>query len=180
MVLQAISRGARDTRVTNPSWYSSDDKVAVKLLQLDTEMGTEMVECSMTTGDFLGNSKAQEFKWLSSFSNATDSEIISAINDFVGAYGKWIEIKRGDYKKGLLTDSIAKQELDKCDGDFFRMKKNIQTFLSGDSNKSNLESFRLMNAAMFMQLWHSVKTKRDEVGSVMGDATFETFNFDYY
>jgi hypothetical protein len=129
---------------------------------------------------FLSSSKAQEFKWLSSFSNASDSEIIFAINDFVGAYGKWIEIKRGDYKKGLLIDSIAKQELDKCDADFFRMKRNIQTFLSGDSNKSNLESFRLMNAAMFMQLWHSVKTKRDEVGSVMEDATFETFNFDFY
>ena len=129
---------------------------------------------------FLSNSKAQEFKWLSSFSSATDKEIVSALNDFVDAYGKWIEIKRGDYKKGLLTDSVAKQELDKCEGDFLRMQKNIRIFLSGDSNKVNLESFRLMNAAMFMQLWHSVKAKRDEVGSVMEDATFETFNFDFY
>lgn len=129
---------------------------------------------------FLSNSKAQEFKWLSIFSAAKDSEILSALNDFVDAYGKWIEIKRGDYKKGLLTDSIAKQELDKCETDFLRMRKNIQTFLSGNKNESNLESFRLMNAAMFMQLWHSVKTKRDEVRSIMEDTSFETFSFDFY
>ncbi len=129
---------------------------------------------------FLDNSKAQEFKWLSSFSNATDPEILSALNDFIDAYGKWIEIKRGDYKKGLLTDGIAKLELDKCEGDFLRMQKNVRTFLSGVNNKGNLESFRLMNAAMFMQLWHSIKTKRNEVTSIIEDATFETFDFNFY
>lgn len=141
---------------------------------------TILEEGEFKDAHFLSNSKAQEFKWLSSFSSASDKEIIAALNEFVDAYGKWIEIKRGDYKKGLLTDGIAKQELDKCEGDFLRMKKNLQIFLSGDSNKSNLESFRLMNAAMFMQLWHSIKAKRDEVRSVMDDATFETFSFDFY
>ncbi len=129
---------------------------------------------------FLNNSKAQEFKWLSSFSNATDTEVIDGLNNFVDAYGKWIEIKRADYKKGLLTDGIAKQELDKCESDFLRMQTNTRIFFSGDSNKLNLESFRLMNAAMFMQLWHSVKTKKDEVGSFMEDSSFETFNFAFY
>ena len=129
---------------------------------------------------FLSSSKAQEFKWLSSFSDATNLEILSALNNFINAYGKWIEIKRGDYKNGVLTDFIAKQELDKCEGDYLRMQRNVRTFLSGDYNKVNLESFRLMNAAMFMQLWHSVKAKRDEVGSIMEEPTFETFNFDFY
>jgi superfamily II DNA/RNA helicase len=129
---------------------------------------------------FLSNSKAQEFKWLSPFSNATDAEIFSALNDFIDAYGKWIEIKRLDYKRGLLTDGIAKQELDKCESDFLRMQKNVRTFLSADDNNDNLKSFRLMNAAMFMQLWHSVKTKRDEVGSFIQEPTFEAFDFDFY
>lgn len=129
---------------------------------------------------FLENSKSQEFKWLSVFSNATDEEIVSGLNEFVDSYGNWIKLKRLDKKYQTIYSGIAKQELDKCEGDHLRMKKNIDVFLSGNSNKEKLDSFRLMNAAMFMQLWHSVKVKQDAVNSFINDETFEHFNFSFY
>lgn len=129
---------------------------------------------------FLENSKSQEFKWLSVFSDATDTEIIKGLNDFVDSYGSWIEIKRKDEKYKDIFSGIAKQELDKCEGDYLRMKKNIQDFLSGDNNRDKLDSFRLMNAAMFMQLWHSVKVKQDAVNSLINDEAFDYFSFFFY
>jgi hypothetical protein len=80
----------------------------------------------------------------------------------------------------VIYSEIAKQELDKCEGDYLRMKKNINDFLSGNSNKEKLNSFRVMNAAMFMQLWHSVKVKQDTVNSFINDEAFEHFNFSFY
>lgn len=129
---------------------------------------------------FLENSKSQEFKWLSVFSDASDTEIIKGLFDFVDSYGSWIELKRQDEKYKGIYSGIAKQELDKCEDDYLRMKKNIQDFLSGNNNREKLDSFRLMNAAMFMQLWHSVKTKEDEVNSFINDEEFEHFNFLFY
>lgn len=129
---------------------------------------------------FLENSKSQEFKWLSVFSDATDTEIIKGLNDFVDSYGRWIELKRQDEKYQVLYSGIAKQELDKCEGDYLRMKKNINAFLSGNANKEKLDSFRLMNAAMFIQLWHSVKVNHDAVNSFINDEAFEHFNYSFY
>jgi len=129
---------------------------------------------------FLENSKSQEFKWLSVFSDASNDDIVIGLNEFVDSYGSWIELKRKDEKYQDNYYSIAKQELDKCEGDYLRMKNNIADFLSGKSNKEKLDSFRLMNAAMFMQLWHSVKVKQDDVNSFMNDESFEYFNFNFY
>ena len=129
---------------------------------------------------FLENTKSQEFKWLSIFSDATDTEIIKGLNDFVDSYERWIELKRQDEKYQIIYSGIAKQELDKCEGDYLRMKKNINVFLSGSSNKDKLDSFRLMNAAMFMQLWHSVKVKQDAANSFINDEAFVHFNFSFY
>ncbi len=129
---------------------------------------------------FLESSKSQEFKWLSVFSDATDDEIVLGLNEFVDSYGNWIELKRQYEKYQTIYSGIAKQELDKCEGDYLRMKKNINDFLSGNSNKEKLDSFRLMNAAMFMQLWHSIKVKQDAVNSFINDKAFEVFNFKFY
>ncbi|MFN3772978.1 helicase-related protein [Cloacibacterium normanense] len=129
---------------------------------------------------FLENSKSQEFKWLSVFSDATNDEIVKGLNDFVDSYGSWIELKRQDEKYQGIYSGIAKQELDKCEGDYLRMKKNIQDFLSGDNNREKLDSFRLMNAAMFMQLWHSVKAKDDKVMPLMNQDDFSCFNSEFY
>src|SRR5690606_727035 len=129
---------------------------------------------------FLENSKSQEFKWLSVFSDAPDGEIVKGLNDFVDSYGRWIELKRHNEKYQGIYSGIAEQELYKCEGDYLRMKKNIQDFLSGDNNKEKLDSFRLMNAAMFMQLWHSVKAKDGKVIPLMNHDNFTCFNSEFY
>jgi hypothetical protein len=129
---------------------------------------------------FLENSQSQEFKWLSVFSDASNDDIVIGLNEFVDSYGIWIELKRKDEKYQDSYSGIAKQELDKCEDDYLRMKKNIADFLTGRSNKENLDSFRLMNASMFMQLWHSVKVKLGEVNSFMNDDSFSHFDFSFY
>ena len=129
---------------------------------------------------FLENSKSQEFKWLSIFSDVKNQDIVKGLNDFVDSYGNWIQIKRNEEKYKNQHKDIAKQELDKCESDYLRMKSNILNFLVGDGNTDKLNSFRLMNAAMFMQLWHSVKVKQDDVNSVINKDTFSFFNFDFY
>ncbi|MBK8390890.1 MAG: hypothetical protein IPL23_17090 [Saprospiraceae bacterium] len=129
---------------------------------------------------FLENSQSQEFKWLSVFSESSNDDIVIGLNEFVDSYGSWIELKRKDKKYQDNYSGIAKQELDKCKDDYLRMKKNIAAFLTGKSNKENLDSFRLMNASMFMQLWHSVKAKLGEVNSFMNDYSFSHFDFNFY
>lgn len=129
---------------------------------------------------FLENSKSQEFKWLSVFSDASNDDIIIGLNEFVDSYGIWIELKRKDEKYKDNYSGIAKQELDKCEDDYLRMKKNIADFLSGKSNKEKLDSFRLMNAAMFMQLWHSIKAKDGKVIPLMNQDDFTHFNSEFY
>lgn len=129
---------------------------------------------------FLKNSEAQEFKWLSVFSDAKDNEIINGLLAFVDSYGKWIENKKEDMKYQSDLKDIAYQELYKCEQDFRRMKMNVETLLNGESNKDNLHSFRLMNGAMFMQLWHSVKVKDDKVISILEQNNFTLFDFAFY
>lgn len=129
---------------------------------------------------FLENSQAQEFKWLSVFSNAKNYEVVSGLLAFIDSYGKWIENKKNDAKYQSDLKDIAQQELEKCEQDYQRMKENVETLLKGENNKDNLASFRLMNGAMFMQLWHSVKVKQNEVASVFENENFNSFDYDFY
>lgn len=133
-----------------------------------------------TSPPFLESSKPQEFKWLSIFSNATNNEVIEGLNQFVDSYGEWIELKRNNLKYQTDFKSIADQELNKCAEDYKRMKSNISSLLDGENNVENLNSFRLMNAAMFMQLYHSVKVKDGSILSLMGTDNFKEFNHDFY
>ena len=129
---------------------------------------------------FLDNTRAQEFKWLSLFSDASNNEVINGLNEFINSYGKWISIKRDQYDKNPEFKDIAKQELDKCYVDFSRMKANIANLLAGKKNEQNLETFRLMNSAMFMQLWHSVKVKQNVVVEHFAGASFSSFDYEFY
>lgn len=133
-----------------------------------------------TSPPFLENSKSQEFKWLSTFSNAENQEVVSGLLEFVDSYGKWIQQKRMDPKFQSEFENIANQELDKCQEDYNRMKKNIESLLKGENNVENLNSFRLMNSAMFMQLFHSEKVKNGEIGNLMAENSFCGFNLDFY
>ena len=130
---------------------------------------------------FIATTKYQEFKWLSILSDVSNQEIIKGLNSFVNAYGHWIENKRKEISNEKdSVKSLARKELDKCSGDHLRMKENIEKLLSGTRNENNLMSFRLMNAAMFMQLWHSVKVKNDDVKSIINDDDFKDFDFSFY
>lgn len=130
---------------------------------------------------FLESTKALEFKWLSIFSKTTDDEVIDGLNEFIDSYDDWIASKRTKYRsKSDTFKAIAFQELDKCQSDKDRMSKNVKSFLHGKDNSINLKSFRLMNAAMFMQLWHSVKVKNDEIGLILDNPEFEVFDSKFY
>ncbi|HML66462.1 MAG TPA: helicase-related protein [Dysgonomonas sp.] len=129
---------------------------------------------------FSENSRSQEFKWLSVFSDTRDEDVINGLLAFVDSYGKWIENKKNDSKYQSELKAIADQELDKCEQDYLRMKKNIKDLLNGKNNKENLDTFRLMNAAMFMQLWHSVKVKNGEVNLILEQEDFDIFDLDFY
>lgn len=99
---------------------------------------------------FIEDSKAQQFKFLSTFSEATNNEIIIELKSFVNSYKTWIDNKRKNYKNAK-EKTLINQELQKCLSDFERMFKNIG-FLEDDCSKMKI--FRLMNSAMFMQLIH--------------------------
>lgn len=129
---------------------------------------------------FLENTKSQEFKWLSVFSDADDTEILKGLIGFVDSYGNWILTKREEGKYKDKYAEIAKQELDKCESDYLRMKTNIRNFLSGNKNRDNLLSFRLMNGAMFMQLWHSIEVKNGTIANYFDEETFSTFDLKFY
>lgn len=104
----------------------------------------------------LEDPRALEFKWLSLFSDATDKEIISRLIDFVGKYQIWINKQRDVLQNDKGENKIGFENLNKCQLDCDRMFENIRLIL--DENPSNMISFRLMNTAMFIQLWHSKRT----------------------
>lgn len=130
---------------------------------------------------YFSSSNALEFKWLSTFSSTTDVQVINSLNDFVRAYQSWIDRKRSLYSElSELERSIANQELNKCQADKDRMAHNIDDFLVGEKNKENIRSFRLMNSAMFMQIWHSVRVKGDSVKNEIEKSSFRAFDQEFY
>lgn len=103
---------------------------------------------------YLADDRCLQFKYLSTFSEATDSDIISGLNDFIELYGDWIS-----ENKSRITDAkdkvFAADNLSKCENDMLRMKTNVENILK--DSEENMHCFRLMNSAMFMQLWHNKK-----------------------
>lgn len=130
---------------------------------------------------FLNSTKALEFKWLSNFSNALDGEIIEGLKGFINNYKEWIEIKRGKYKEEIEpTKLIVEHQLADCESDYLRMFNNIKKYLEGPSNKDNLLSFRLMNGAMFMQMWHAQNIKKKNISKILKDGAFSSFDEKFY
>ncbi len=108
----------------------------------------------------LKDPRALEFKWLSLFSEATDEEIISCLKEFVGKYQIWINKQRDALQNEQGENIIGYENLNKCQSDCDRMVDNIRLIL--EDNPSNMMSFRLMNTAMFIQLWHSKRSTDEE------------------
>lgn len=107
----------------------------------------------------LEDTRALEFKWLSLFSDASDDEIISHLRLFVEQYKNWIDKQREVLRIEPNDTTIGFKNLEKCQEDYQRMADNISLILA--NNPTNMMSFRLMNSAMFIQLWHS-KRKADQ------------------
>ena len=101
---------------------------------------------------FLNNNQCLSFKWLSSIMETTDSEIQNALLSFVDTYGQWIDSL--DSKVIEKDKMFAQANIESCRKDYHRMRSNVQKILS---DKENMLAFRLMNTAMFMQLWHNHK-----------------------
>tara|TARA_B100000674_G_scaffold415888_1_gene365307 strand:- start:2593 stop:6645 length:4053 start_codon:yes stop_codon:yes gene_type:complete len=118
---------------------------------------------------FNQDSKAQEFKFLSEYNQNSNDDIVKELYQFVEKYKEWIELKR---KKSIYNNLLAENELNKCEKDYHRMKKNIG-FLHSEGNENKIKVFRLMNSAMFIQLLH--KEKGGKTGADLSDNK----NFNY-
>ena len=107
----------------------------------------------------LDNTRALEFKWLSVFSDATDVAIIEKLKEFTGKYQSWIDKQKAVLNRDPENNRIGFENLDKCQSDCIRMIDNIKLILEKDP--SNMLCFRLMNSAMFIQLWHSKRSTNE-------------------
>lgn len=124
---------------------------------------------------YLGNTQFLRFKDLSVFSTLADDQIRTGLLEFVEKYHQWID---GLYsrKEMLKTNDkeLAQRNIVQCEEDYERIKRNINDFLS-DGTK--MLSFRLMNAAMFMQLWHNTDTNKELIRTQTPDLTFDFYRY---
>jgi hypothetical protein len=58
---------------------------------------------------FLENSKSRRIQMAICFSNATNEEIVSGLNEFVDCYGNWIKLKRLDENIKLFIQALLKR-----------------------------------------------------------------------
>lgn len=104
---------------------------------------------------FLDGLQVLEFKRLSLFSDVADKVIVEELKTFIAKYQLWINQQREIIEKASGEHSIGNCNLDQCQKDCTRMAENVDKLLA--NNSDNIKSFRLMNSAMLIQLWHSQK-----------------------
>ena len=115
---------------------------------------------------YLKNTKCLQFKELSVFSNSSDEDILAGLYEFIGKYKEWIDNLPED------NNDLARKNIERCRIDYERIKRNVDDFLS-DSSK--MLAFRLMNSAMFMQLWHNTNDNKSIVRTINKPLTFEFY-----
>ena len=115
---------------------------------------------------FIGDTKCLQFKWLSVLSGKEDSEILSGLFDFVDSYKSWIN------SLDAKGNSVGQENIRKCYLDYERIRTNIEEFLT---QPQKMKIFRLMNTAMFMQLWHSKGNNQEKVRNDQ-----QILSFEYY
>ena len=101
---------------------------------------------------FLDNINCLNLHRLSTFSNVNDDQILNDLNDFVSKYQEWIDLLPRGANGDTNYERFAEYTIAQCQLDCDRMRTNIGIIL-GD--KKNIHSFRLMNSAMLMQMWHN-------------------------
>ena len=115
---------------------------------------------------YIEDNKYLQFKWLSVLSDRSDSEILEGLFNFVNSYKQWIDsLDSGG-------NSIGQDNIKKCYGDYERIQNNIEEFLT---QPAIMKIFRLMNTAMFIQLWHSKGNNQEQV---LNDQ--QVLSFEYY
>ncbi|MGE4283831.1 MAG: helicase-related protein [Clostridia bacterium] len=119
----------------------------------------------------LESSQCLQFKWLSFLSPTSDTEILNNLLGFLDSYKSWIQTQR-DYINSLDDKEMALQNVKNCEVDYERMKANVIEFLT-DSSK--MKAFRVMNAAMFMQLWHNKKENQKQIREDETELNFEFY-----
>ena len=77
----------------------------------------------------LANSKALEFKWLSTLSDASDEEIIEQLKVFVDSYRDWIIKQKQILNQSSDDNHIGYENLELCQADCDRMASNIKYIL---------------------------------------------------
>ena len=116
---------------------------------------------------YFNDSQVLQFKWLSTFSDTKNVDIVNGLYGFVDSYKCWI-----DAQKEMLTDGssdrIGMQNLAQCDEDYLRMRSNIDQILA--NNQTNMETFRIMNSAMYIQMYHN---RNSHVPNTV-------YNYDFY
>lgn len=127
-----------------------------------------------TPAPYIADPTCIEIKSLSTLSDLNNESVISQLETFNNYYSSWIESKRAKTKEhpGLIS-----QELNKCEKDFERIKRNIEALKQNDKA---LRAFRLMNTSMFMQMWHSQNVKDNLVLDFINDSNFKGFTEEFY
>lgn len=122
---------------------------------------------------YLDSPDALRFKWLSVFcqDDASNEDVRKGLLDFIECYSNWIE-SQDLTSQTEQEKSCGEENLQKCREDYLRMKQNIEYFLSDDNN---MLEFRIMNAAMFMQLWHNKPNNKQFVRENGRDLDFDFY-----
>lgn len=115
---------------------------------------------------FLENNNCLNLNRLSTFSQATDHQIREDLLSFVGKYQEWINLLPDSNDQDANYESFARYTMDQCQNDCDRIRTNIETILGDDSN---MHSFRLMNSAMLMQMWHNKQNYAHIQGAITPD-----------
>ena len=145
-----------------PEYNIADVDTSPKLLKIKN--GEKVVE------NALSDTTALQIKWLSTLNRqTTTTEIVSALKSFVNTYKSWIDNTLNDSSFPKYAKDIQKG----CLLDYHRMIANIDML----SDERNMSVFRLMNTAMFIQMWHSQKANRDYIREELED-TSEAFYAD--
>ncbi len=107
-----------------------------------------------------------QFKWLSVLSSNEDSDIVAGLLKFAESYHTWI------MQLNAEGNQLGKENIERCNNDYERIKNNINEFLS---DPLKMRIFRLMNTAMFMQLWHSKSNNQVQVCNDQEELSFEYY-----
>ena len=107
-----------------------------------------------TVVDALSDTTALQIKWLSTLNKQIKTgEIVLALKSFVNTYKAWIDSALQDSSFPVYAEDIRTG----CASDYNRMMANIDLL----ANEQNMSVFRLMNTAMFIQMWHSQKNNQE-------------------